>query len=217
MKKLMLILLLVCFVPTMMAADAPLPTVALTEIELNAPDSCVVGELVVFDASASRSDSLKWAIKPETDDFKVFGKQACFSGRAAGEFLVIIAGVEDGQPVLRTHEIVVEGGVVSSDIARQMKEWAKSVTSEKRAEEALKFAQSFRALAGAKIPVDQMLEATADANRRALADSLESWKPFLDRLGIHLDSLSADGKLKTPDDYKQTWLSLADAIEECFK
>jgi hypothetical protein len=193
-----------------------LPTVALAEIELTAPDTCVVGELVLLDASASLGDSLTWEVHPSTEDFRVFGKQACFSGRAAGTFLVIIAGVEDEQPVLKTHTLTVEGGIVSSDLSSRMQEWAKLVTSENTSEEALKFAQSFRALAGAKIPVEQILEATADANRRALGESLEAWKPFLDRLGLYLDTLSVDGKLTTPADYQQTWVRLADVIEESF-
>jgi hypothetical protein len=194
-----------------------IPSFALAEIELNAPDTCVVGELVVLDASPSLSVELVWEITPTTDDFKIFGKQACFSGREPGEYLVIIAGVEEGVPVLRTHRLVVEGGAVSSDLATRMKGWAKTVTSENVSEEALKFAQSFRALAGAKIPVEQMLEATADANRRALGESLDAWKPFLDRLGLYLDSLAVDGKLKTAEQYKETWLRLADVIEECFR
>jgi hypothetical protein len=192
------------------------PRVAVPEIRLEAPEVCVVGELVVLDASESVSETLVWQISPFTPDFKVFDKQACFSSRVIGEYMVIIAGVEEGQPVLRTHMLRV--GVVSPvDLSTQMEEWAKEVTSENVMEEALKFAQSFRALADADIPPEQFITATADANRRALGESLDAWKPFLDRLGAYLNTLAVDGRLLSPDDYRKTWITVADSIEECFK
>jgi hypothetical protein len=111
-----------------------------SDIELTAPETCVVGELVVLDASASNSETLVWDIEPETDDFKIFGKQACFSSREGGEYLIIIAGIIGGQPILKKHILTVEGSVlVSSDLTSKMKVWAKAVTSEKKTEEALKF------------------------------------------------------------------------------
>lgn len=187
---------------------------AYAEIKLEAPDSCVVGELVRFDATESDSEKLIWEIVPETPDFHPKGKEAFFSGREGGEFLVIIAGTG---PALRTHLIVVEGGTVSTSLDFKIKELLKKVVSSNGREEAIKLAQSFRAIGNTEIPIEKLLEATAKANRLALDDNLDAWEPFLVGLGTYLDRQADSGQLTTRQHYQQTWNAIANSIEKYVK
>lgn len=188
-------------------------------IELDAPDTCVVGELVTLDGSKSESE-LTWKVLrvdsslEECLDFKSFGKVACFSARASSHWLVIVSGVsKDGKPSMITHSIVVgDGGGSVVNLESKIRTWARKVETENRREEAIKLAQSFRALAGAELPADKIIEATAFANKQALGDSLEAWMPFLDPLGDYLD----EAGLETRDDYRRTWIEIAEAIERAF-
>jgi len=185
-------------------------SVSSAEIILKAPDTCVVGELVRIDASESLSEELKFEVIPETPDFEAVGKKAFFSSRTGGDYLIIVAGSEDNKPVLMTHVIHVEGTTGLDSI---IKELLKKVITSNGREEAIKLAQSFRAIAGTGIPVDHILVSTAKANQLALGSSLEQWKPFLDGLALYLDGLN----LQTLDDYQRTWLTIADAIERHVK
>lgn len=208
----------------------PLGAAGITSeaLVLQAPDVCEIGELVTLDASASASPEVTWkvvrvdATLEECMDFKAFGKVACFSAREASMWLVIVSGVgPDNQPIMMTHSITVDGGVPGPgpgpSIESKIKQWSRLVESDNTREEAIKLAQSFRALAGAELPVDKVLEATALANKQALGTSLQAWMPFLDKLGTHLDELAANDGLSTRDDYQRTWNAIADGIERAFK
>lgn len=189
-------------------------TPAYADIKLTAPDECVVGELVRLDAIESDSEVLKWEVIPSTPDFEAVGKRAFFSSRVAGDYLIIIAGSEDNKPVLYTHVIRVDGdSPVTHQLDFRIKELLKKVVSHNGREEAIKLAQSFRAIAGAGIPVENIVESTARANRSALGNSLEQWKPFLDGLAEYLDTK----QLSTPEDYQKTWNQIADSIERYVK
>jgi hypothetical protein len=65
------------------------------EIELITPDSYVIGELVVLDASNSPG-VLQWTILPETPNFKIVGKTAYFSSSNATQYTVFISGTIGG-------------------------------------------------------------------------------------------------------------------------
>jgi hypothetical protein len=210
MKNFIAVLLLFLAVPS-----------AHAEIKLNAPDDCVVGELVTLDASESTCEQLKWQVLlvhsslDECMDFKSFGKVACFSSRIPSTWLILISGVaEDGSPEMITHRLVVEGGIENPAVANlesKIKTWSKLVKTDREA--AIKLAQSFRAISNADIPAEKFLEATAKANKQALDDSLEAWMPFLDRLGTYLDEV----QLSTTADYQRVWVEIADGIERAFQ
>jgi len=182
-----------------------LATPCLAEIKLKAPDTCVIGELIVFDALESDSEVLVWEIVPPTEDFKARGKEAFFSSRQDGDYLIIIAG---SGPVLLVHSIHVQG---SNSLDSRIKELLKKVVTTNGREEAIKLAQSFRGVTGTSIT--EILDATAKANRAALGDSLGNWIPFLDGLAAYLDSTN----LESRDDYIKTWNAIADAIERHVK
>lgn len=199
-----------------------LTTPAFAEIKLDAPDSCVVGELVTLDATGSTCERLQWQILcvnsdlDECVDFKPFGKEACFSARASSIWLVIISGVSvEGAPLMLTHKLVVEGNtpeaLVKLNLGAKISTWAKLVTSDR--DKAMRLAQSFLAISNAEIPADKFLAATAKANKQALGDSLEAWMPFLDKLGAYLD----ETQLRTTEDYQRTWVEIASGIERAFK
>lgn len=200
-----------------------LATPAFAEIKLEAPNECVVGELVTLDASESTCEKLKWQVLEvdvalsECVDFKAFGKVACFSARTSSIWLVLISGVaEDGSPEMITHKLVVggAGGPAAVNLDSKIRSWSKAIDkTEKTKGEAMKLAQSFRAISNADIPADKFLEATAKANKQALGEALQAWVPFLDRLGEYLDS----AQLNTTEDYQAIWVEIADGIERAFK
>jgi hypothetical protein len=196
---------------------------SLFAAEAIGPTTCVVGELVVLDASSLASEEVIWKVLRvdssliESQDFKAFGKVACFSARESGLWLVIVSGVAEGKPCMLIHSIEVGGGSVAPKLETQMKQWVPLVKSKNVKEEASRLAQSFQIIASTDLPVEKMLEATAIANKQALGNSLQAWIPFLDKLGDHLDQLAADKKLVTKEDYKKVWLDIASAIERNFK
>jgi hypothetical protein len=72
----------------------------------------------------------------------------------------------------------------------------------------------FRKLADREdVPVDNMLEATAIANSAVLGEKLEAWLPFFDKLGEKLDEYSTEGKIQSREDYRRTWLAIAEGID----
>jgi len=209
MKYFLATLLMLLIVPSVQA-----------EIKLNAPDNCVVGELVTLDASESTCEQLKWRVLlvhsslDECMDFKSFGKVACLSSRVPSTWLILISGVaEDGSPEMLTHKLTVEDGIKNPAVANlgsRINNWSKLVKTNREA--AAKLAQSFRAISNAEIPADKFLEATAKANKQALGDSLEAWMPFLDCLGTYLD----ENPPITTQDYQRVWVEIANGIERAF-
>jgi hypothetical protein len=206
MRSIFLAMLLLVAFPAY-AADAPTPAVA--DIVLEAPETGSIGELIRLDATKSKSEELVWDIDPETSDFEAVGKRAFLSSRTPGRYLVLIAGVANGKPVLKKHEVVIEGATPTG-LDSKIKSWLGQVRSENGKQEALQLASTFRALANAEIAPDKMLEATARATNQTLGDSLEAWKPFLDSLGAYLDAAEIT-------DYPATYRAIADAIEKAIK
>ena len=180
-----------------------------SEIELKAPETCVIGELVRLDAS--KSEAVIWEVVPPTPDFQAVGNIAFFSSRAGGDYLIVVASTNGGKPLLKTHKIHVEpAGTPASNLDFTIKELLKEVVTTNGREEAIKLAQSFRAIGGTALPSDQILDATAKANRAALGKSLDAWKPFLDGLATYLDENQVTN-------YPMTWNAIADSIERHVK
>lgn len=187
--------------------------VAQAEIKLKAPEYAVVGELIRIDASESDSETLKMELVPPSEDFEQVGKRAFLSSRTGGDYLLIIAGSENNEPVLKTHRIYVEPLVPPDptvNLDSEIRRWLTQVRSDGGKEEARKLAQSFRFVAGSPhTDVNNFLAATASSNRMVLGDSLDAWKPFLDGLGLYLDANTP----RTLEKYQQVWRTIADSIE----
>ena len=66
------------------------------EINLTAPKSYQVGDLVVLDATDSVAARLNWTILPKTKNFKIVGKTAYFSSSAPDRYTIIITATNNG-------------------------------------------------------------------------------------------------------------------------
>lgn len=184
-------------------------------ITLVAPEVCEIGELVRLDARESLAHSLVWQIMPKTDDFEVVdgGRRAFLSSRkGGGEYLIIVVGAKDDQPFVTTHRLRVKGRQLPpTTLAGKIERWVDKVEDypEKNAH-LIAMAEVFDRLAAQKIPIDEMLKATATANSAVLGrDGVEQWAPFLDELGLELDRMIDAGELGTEQQYVKTWREIA--------
>ncbi len=193
------------------------PTEAKPGIQLKAPIKCEVGELIEFSAAGSNVDSLVWAIIPHTPDFKIVTNEriAFFSAREPGKsFRLVIAGAKDGQAFLVHQVLTVKGvSVPASGLAAKVSDWVREVSPDDKDATLRAMARVFRRLAiDEDISVDEILQATAIANSAVLGDDLESWTPFLDKLGNELDDMIDDGRLSTKEQYQRAWIDIADGL-----
>lgn len=152
-------------------------------LEMKCPDECVIGELVRIECN----QDVSWQIIPENKDFAADGKRAYFSSRSEGEYTIIAVG-DKRRSLVKKLKVV--------GVAEPLAAVLKKIKGTK--EEAIKLAQSFRALS--KEPID--IEATAAANRVALGKNLDAWKPFLDYLGENIEPSHA------------SWLKIAGALDD---
>lgn len=190
-------------------------------IVIDAPEFCDVGELVRLDATESQVDGLTWQVLPYTEDFEVIedGRRAFFSARPGGApaYLFIVAGAKDGKPYLQHFTITVKGQLPPGPLtlSQQVASWVSKVQDyEEKDAHCLALANVFRELAVKEdVSVDQILEATALANTAVLGEDLDKWVPFLESLGKELDAILEAGALKTREDYKDTWVAIADGLE----
>jgi hypothetical protein len=180
-----------------------------------------VGELVRVDLRDSDLTGIDIDILPSSKDFEIIdgGKRAYFSSRVGGEYLVLIAGAKEGSAALGYFRIIVKcksaPTPATQEVARLCEDWIALVEEyEGKNEHIAAVAGVFRKLADKQdVKVENMLEATAVANSAILGDSLDRWLPFFDKLGGQLDEYGKQGKIKSRDDYRQTWLAISDGIE----
>jgi len=185
-------------------------------IQLKAPLTCDVGELVRFDARDSEVDSLVWDTIPATNDFEVVGLRAFFSARSGGEYRILIAGAKDGKAFLVHQKITVKGVAATlTGLTGKIDNWLGTVPKDMpgRKDKLLAMAGVFRKLSQGDIDTDKILESTALANSAILADTIASWAPFLDKLGTELDDMIDDRKLEDAGDYRKTWAEIARGLE----
>ena len=204
-------------------ADAPTARTAKADeivtvdggIELKAPLTCEVGELVRFDARESDVDALVWDIIPPTPDFEIVDKRGFFSARSGGEFLILIAGAKGGKAFLVHQRLTVTGAAIpSTGLTRKVEDWLKLVpeSADKKAK-LVGMAGVFRKLAEKPVSPEKMVEATALANSAVLGDSVKTWVPFLEKLGTELDAMVAAKTLTTIEQYQTAWREIASAME----
>lgn len=197
------------------------------DLVLVAPETCEVGELVRLDLSQSKAIGLIWQVIPASTDFEVIdgGKRAVFSSRVGGVYRFIIAGARGDVASLIHHEIIVAGGAPDTgpgpavSIDQRIVSWSKKVAEYPgKKTHAAGMAGVFRKMAETKdIKTDQILEATALANSAVLSADLEKWVPFLDLLGVELDAMVTASTLTTPEQYRATWLLIANGLDKVSK
>jgi hypothetical protein len=179
---------------------------------IESPDTAQIGELVRLKVD---SEKVSWKVVPETQDFEAVGNIAFFSSRTEGKYLFVVAVIDGENPIVLIKEITITSSTPTIPPPKDILGKLKTVIKENKLKviEATKLAQSFRALSEVQVPIDKLLEETVAANKRALGDSLESWKPYLDILSTYIDSLD----LKTRNDYKKAWLEIAELIEKSMR
>lgn len=215
------ILLTVLTTPILAPAQETEPATE-AKVVLTAPSVSRIGELVRFDASASVADSLEWLLVPQScPDFEVYdnGRKAVFSARMEGEYRFIVACAKDGTVDVVTHVVKVVGPppMPTTDSLSEwipFWNWAEMLPKE----ECDLLAASFEAVAALSHELDtpeKWMEMTAKANRNALGDRLEAWKPMLNKIGAALKKKAESGALTTPEDHEKAWLEIAQGLRNC--
>ena len=186
------------------------------DIQVTAPETYSVGELVVLDASKSTVKDLSWVIFPETADFKVDGRRAYFSSKTAQTYTVIISGtngktVESVILVLKCQGAKIPGPKPPNDpFNSKIKSWLPDGYTKAAA---YRLSQSFRSVAAISKnsfnDLEAMLLATAYSNRVALGDDLSVWEPFLDKLSKELEN---DPPISIVT-CAEKWVQIANALE----
>lgn len=222
MKHLASIAILLCLtMPALAPAQEVPPAEAEAKVVLVAPSTCRVGELVRLDVSESSADSFKWILVPDSVDFLVYdgGARAVFSARMEGEYRFIVACAKDGTVDVVTHVVKVVGPppMPTTDSLSEwipFWNWAEMLPKE----ECDLLAASFEAVAALSHELDtpeKWMEMTAKANRNALGDRLEAWKPMLNKIGAALKKRAESGALTTPEDHEKAWLEIAQGLRNC--
>ena len=222
MKKHLASIVLFALIAPVLAQDPVEPTqppvvvdpVAEASVVLEAPSKARIGELIRFDASGSVANSFEWRLVPQTPDFEVYdgGAKACFSARAPGEYQFVLAVAYENTVDVRIFSITIVGppeAPVSDSLAEWIPVWLWSAFLPEDECEAL--ADSFETLANRadlQEPRDWS-RATAEANRAALGDRIDAWKPILNKVGAALQKLAETGALTTPEDHRKVWLDIA--------
>jgi hypothetical protein len=210
--------------PSPQAVNRPVAAQALEEAEakivISAPSVVRIGELARLDISESVADSFKWLLVPQTPDFLVYdaGSRAVFSGRTAGEYQFIVACAKGGTVDVVTHVIRVIGPP-AQPTTDSLTEWLPfwNWTLNLPADECDRLADSFEGVAAMAFDLDEpgdWIKATAAANRDALGERIDAWKPMLDRIGAVLKKRAESGALMTPEQHRDMWLEIAAGLRE---
>ena len=189
-----------------------------TEMQLivKAPETCVIGEMVTIDLTASNCDIFRWKVIPETTDFRIImsGQEALFTSRSPGKYIFVIAGTRDGILMpLKVITIIVEPSVVVvplpvlNTLTVKVKSWLPATHDPKILE---KLAKSFERVASAgHEEVADLIKITALSNRGILGPHLEEYKPFLIAFSAHLKMNYTEA---TVEKHIELWFNLASAL-----
>ena len=150
------------------------------QLIIKAPETCVVGEMVTIDVTASNCDTYEWKVIPETVDFRAIcnNQEALFTSRAPGKYIFIVAGTRDGILMpLKAITIIVEAGlpipvIIDDAFTIKVKSWLPADADPKILE---KLAKSFERVASAgHEDVADLVKITALSNRGILGSQLEA-------------------------------------------
>ena len=201
--------------------DTPLARETVdAKVAIDAPTRGRVGELIRFDLTRSEADSIKWLLLPDSVDFEVYqeGRRAVFSARAPGSYMFIIAVAKAGTVDVVTHTVKIEGPPPkpeSTSLTEWVPYWLYPMQLDPKL--ALKLAVSFEEVSDRITALSTpkgIIEATAEANRAALGDELDTWKPLLKKIQASLANMARAGVLTTPEQHKETWLQIAKGLRK---
>ena len=188
------------------------------QLIVKAPETCVIGEMVTIDATASNCDSFEWKIIPETTDYRIIAnkQEVLFTSRTAGKYIFIVAGTRDGILMpLKVITIIVEARtplvpiIVDNAFTIKVKNWLPANADPIILE---KLAKSFERVASAgHEEVTDLVKITALSNRGILGSQLEEYKPFLIAFSNHLKTNYVEA---TVDKHTELWFNLAAVLRE---
>lgn len=220
--------------PSVVFVDPEEPTEGTPKVVVNAPDQVYVGDMIVIDLSASVGSGFDLRIIPEPPTVRVFNEGRIITaatGDKPTEYLFIFSCACGDKSDLQTKVIRVEQkeepkvepdkpepkpepkGLVSKVVG-----WCSEVQSPAAQSDAMKLHQVFNTLAssiesGVFSDVAQIMDATKEANDRALGNNKEHWTTFLDRLGDELGTLFETGKLPTIESHAKVWAEVAQGLQ----
>lgn len=188
------------------------------QLIVKAPETCVIGEMVTIDATASNCDTFEWLVIPETVDFRIItnGQEALFTSRTPGTYIFIIAGTRDGILMpLKEVTIIVEGStplppaIVDNAFTIMVKSWLPANANPIILE---RLARSFERVASiAHEDIASLVKTTSLSNQSALGVNSPQYKPFLVAFSTHLKTNLTDA---TIDEHVKLWFNLADILRE---
>jgi len=151
-----------------------LNTPVVVEVELLAPDTCVVGELVQLNYEARK---VEWNLP--TKDNHIDGTQAWISFRTPGEYEIVVTGLAGEEVKLARHTIAVIGGSVQkpklkpilSNIDTKVRQWCQEANCP--AETCRLLAGNFSDAASTTSTLNDLLKKTSQLNREASQDGCQ--------------------------------------------
>ena len=206
--------------PFLAPAQDPMPSPQVEEeakIVLDAPSKARVGELVRFDVSESVADSFEWLLVPQTQDFEVYdsGRKAVFSARTKGEYQFIVACAKGGTVDVITHKVVIIGPP-ATPTTNSLTEWIPVWMWEQQLpqDEVLLVADNFEKISNRNDlnKPEDWIKATSELNQETLGDSLDAWKPMLNKIGKALHKRAEEGSLTTPEEHRAAWMEVAEGL-----
>lgn len=206
----------------------------VAQVVIHAPEVGEVGELIRLDVSDSTAESFRWLLVPESIDFEVYdnGQRAVFSARRPGDYMFIVACAYKGTVDVTTHVVTIRGDqplppddgtpdIPAPDENASVGEWLLywCIQEQVPAHEALLLAQSFESVAatiaaGVNTTPQEIVEATAVANRQALGPAIDSWQPVLQQLQTLLRTKAENGSLVTAEQHANVWREIATGLQE---
>lgn len=199
------------------------------EVNIKAPVSVKVGDVIYIDLSESLGGGFDFEITPKPPGLRTFDEGriiVCGTGNANITYTVTVSCALEGDSDLGTHKIRVSGAqevVVpvnpGEGLVDKVGEWALDVDSASKKVEALALADSFEETAGlinddTLKSIDTITKVTAASNRNALGDNIDSWRPFLDSLSRELKAMSMDDQLIDAEDHAPVWLELSQGLRK---
>lgn len=191
------------------------------KIVIDAPAQVNVGDLIVVDVSKSIGSGFAFKVLPQPQNLHADSNGTRWywgTGKDNTTFLVIVSCADDGQSVIDYTRITVGASIETPNvhpIIKLLTKQAQLVIAPKKREEAIKLAQAFRSVAeliknGSLRTAAEIIEATADANKKSLGISLHNWVPLLDAL---ISEININVKVNTMEEYRQVWMLISTTFE----
>lgn len=189
-------------------------------VELVGQETATVGELCRF---LAEGEIVRWECLPQTSDSESYGdhnENFVVSFRAPGIYTVIAAIYKEGDLSIHSQPVTVDGvrtdptvpipTILNTELAMKVKGWAQKYKVPK--ETCIKLASNFNQVAsqisaGTLKTPSEIISTTAEMNQDLTLD-----ENLMAELQAYLTSQSDIGNLKTPEQHKIVWQSIAKGL-----